>query len=245
MSTQLSPFPQRIAIGQFDGPNGRPVLVYQTVEFNRAISSVFSALGGSQGYTTDDLAIIAQESISGREVATPDSVDAVAATVPNDSGALVMALSAQVQELQNQLMSLAPAMAEIAELRQALEGVRQEAVAGTAAEAVRARQLAEELAISYAAPSPYRTTWERPGAIGSLTAGSGAFTTLSANSGMTVSGGLLRTLGGANFHTTTTVLTNFAGAAAGTLANAPTAGNPAKWIAIDDNGTARYIPTWI
>lgn len=35
-----------------------------------------------------------------------------------------------------------------------------------------------------------------------------------------------------------------AAAASGTLTNAPTAGNPTKWIPIDDNGTTRYIPTW-
>jgi len=37
---------------------------------------------------------------------------------------------------------------------------------------------------------------------------------------------------------------NGAGAAAGTLTNAPTAGNPTKWLKIDDNGVTRYIPTW-
>lgn len=29
-----------------------------------------------------------------------------------------------------------------------------------------------------------------------------------------------------------------------TLTNAPAAGNPTKWVAIDDNGTTRYIPAW-
>jgi hypothetical protein len=38
--------------------------------------------------------------------------------------------------------------------------------------------------------------------------------------------------------------TNGAAAAAGTLTNAPAAGNPTKWIPIDDNGTTRYIPAW-
>ncbi|MEZ7524007.1 hypothetical protein [Burkholderia vietnamiensis] len=42
----------------------------------------------------------------------------------------------------------------------------------------------------------------------------------------------------------TVALANGAGAAAGTLANAPAAGNPTKWIAIDDNGTTRYVPAW-
>jgi hypothetical protein len=38
--------------------------------------------------------------------------------------------------------------------------------------------------------------------------------------------------------------TNGAAAATGTLTNAPTAGNPTKWIPVDDNGTTRYIPAW-
>jgi hypothetical protein len=43
---------------------------------------------------------------------------------------------------------------------------------------------------------------------------------------------------------TTAVLANGAAAAIGTLLNAPAAGNPTKWVAINDNGTTRYIPTW-
>lgn len=45
-------------------------------------------------------------------------------------------------------------------------------------------------------------------------------------------------------HRTTSALNNGAAAAAGTLTNAPAAGNPTKWIAVDDNGTTRYIPAW-
>lgn len=39
-------------------------------------------------------------------------------------------------------------------------------------------------------------------------------------------------------------LTNGAGASTATLTNAPSTGDPAKWVPIDDNGTTRYIPTW-
>jgi hypothetical protein len=39
-------------------------------------------------------------------------------------------------------------------------------------------------------------------------------------------------------------LNNGAGAATGTLTNAPAGGNPTKWISIDDNGTTRKIPAW-
>lgn len=34
------------------------------------------------------------------------------------------------------------------------------------------------------------------------------------------------------------------GAQVGTLTNAPAAGNPTKWVAFDDAGTTRFIPTW-
>lgn len=43
---------------------------------------------------------------------------------------------------------------------------------------------------------------------------------------------------------TSVALTNNAGAAAGTLLNAPVAGDPTKWISINDNGTVRNIPAW-
>lgn len=51
-------------------------------------------------------------------------------------------------------------------------------------------------------------------------------------------------LGGASFLTTSSALTDVTGASAGTLANAPSVGNPSKWIQINDNGTLRKIPTW-
>jgi hypothetical protein len=43
---------------------------------------------------------------------------------------------------------------------------------------------------------------------------------------------------------TAAALDDGAGAGAGTLTNAPAAGDPTKWIPIDDNGTTRYIPSW-
>lgn len=50
--------------------------------------------------------------------------------------------------------------------------------------------------------------------------------------------------GSTTLHTTSVALTNGAAAASGTLLNAPVAGNPTKWIPINDNGTTRYIPAW-
>lgn len=59
---------------------------------------------------------------------------------------------------------------------------------------------------------------------------------LCVNSGITESSSILMT--------TTTSFSNGAAAASGTLTNAPAAGNPTKWIPINDNGTTRYIPAW-
>lgn len=56
--------------------------------------------------------------------------------------------------------------------------------------------------------------------------------------------GAITSSGGATFHTTSTALTNGAGVGLGTMTNAPAAGNPTKWIGINDNGTTRYIPAW-
>lgn len=45
-------------------------------------------------------------------------------------------------------------------------------------------------------------------------------------------------------HKTTGTLADGAAANTGTLTNSPAAGNPTKWVAIDDNGTTRHIPAW-
>ncbi len=52
------------------------------------------------------------------------------------------------------------------------------------------------------------------------------------------------TIGSTTLLTSSVALTNGAAAQAGTLLNGPTAGNPTKWIPINDNGTTRYIPAW-
>ena len=54
----------------------------------------------------------------------------------------------------------------------------------------------------------------------------------------------LTTAGGAVLQTTNAALTDGAGIALGTLTTAPSAGDPTKWIGIDDNGTVRYVPAW-
>lgn len=60
---------------------------------------------------------------------------------------------------------------------------------------------------------------------------------------LTLNGGLKTT--GATFALqTATTLTDNAAAQVATMTNGPAAGNPTKWIAINDNGVTRYIPAW-
>ena len=48
-----------------------------------------------------------------------------------------------------------------------------------------------------------------------------------------------------DFLSNSVTLTNYAGAATvNAFTNSPVAGNPTKWIGINDNGTVRRIPTW-
>jgi hypothetical protein len=62
--------------------------------------------------------------------------------------------------------------------------------------------------------------------------------------------GVLRVNGALTVNTATGIIqtqtsfTDHSGAGAGTLTNAPSAGDPSKWILIDDAGTSRYIPAW-
>lgn len=60
----------------------------------------------------------------------------------------------------------------------------------------------------------------------------------------TFSGTLILPGGTVPILTTSALLANGAAAAAGTLLNAPVAGNPTKWIAIDDGGVTRQVPVW-
>ena len=73
--------------------------------------------------------------------------------------------------------------------------------------------------------------------IGATTPAAGSFTTLSATGDITGPGStyLLKT---------SAALTNYAAAQIATITNGPTAGNPTKWVAINDNGTVRYLPLW-
>lgn len=84
--------------------------------------------------------------------------------------------------------------------------------------------------------------WASPKPIGTTTPNSAIFTsTINTGSGTF---GSITVQSAAQMLNSTVSFNNGAGAATGTLTNAPAAGNPTKWIGINDNGTLRYIPAW-
>jgi hypothetical protein len=91
-----------------------------------------------------------------------------------------------------------------------------------------------------------------PGAIGGTTAGSGAFTTLTASNTLavtqatTLSGALTLGVPGDYLLTTTSSIFQHTGSATATLGinNSPGYGEPIKWIAINDNNSIYFLPLW-
>ena len=74
-----------------------------------------------------------------------------------------------------------------------------------------------------------------------------AVTTTTTMTGLLTANGGITVVGGTNLLTTNTALTDQSSgntASLGVVSNAPVPGDPTKWIAINDNGTTRYIPTW-
>ncbi len=81
--------------------------------------------------------------------------------------------------------------------------------------------------------------------VGSAIFGDGS--TVNANvaiGGGNINAGGSLTVGSATLIFTSVNLTDGAAAQVGTLTNAPTAGNPTKWVPINDNGIVRYVPAW-
>lgn len=326
----LNLFPARVPIGTVDD-SGQ---VLMTPEFFRALTDLLQRVGGTTAPDNSDL----------------DVMSSLAQSPVVDFGSFMDAAMSQ--------QSAADAYAVIAEANKAIQDLQAQIIQ-SAAQLAELRKQADSLEVTAGYSDPFRVNWERPGSIGSLTAASGAFTTLTASGAVTLSpananvvasptgtgtvtiapatagtmnnitigavtpqngtfkqlltdgtanallgtdatnsdvisrgsnsgagGGAsfyvrnngvsiigignksrftgaaydakpyifanatievsqdLQVPGGAFFLRTLAALTNGAGAGAGTITNAPAAGNPTKWIAINDAGTTRYIPAW-
>lgn len=170
----LNLFPARIEIGQFAGADGRPIKVYPSNEFVRALSALFNQLGGSSGLDADSLATLA--SFASAEAVVDQFTAPQEATVAGEVGALRDQLAQAVALLEG-------ARAESSALVSRLEAL--EAVNGVVAEptSVNLNDLARRLEALelQQAPTDTGTDWEHPGKLGFRAANSAAVTTLTAS----------------------------------------------------------------
>lgn len=221
----LNLFPARAAIGTVN-VGGEDNDVYMTPEFFRALTALLERVGGPTGSTNTTLEITSFTAENQAVDLSP--IAEIAIFQSPDSGADMAQALQQIADQAAQ--QLAQSQATLAEANKAIEDLQVQISRGMTTFA----EVSKDIDSLYALggySDPYRVNWERPGAIGSLTPAAATFTAIT-------------TVGGAQFHSTNTALTNGAAAALGTLTNAPTAGNPTKWIGILDNGVLRYIPAW-
>lgn len=166
MPTQLNLFPVRVPIGAVTDGTGRRYDVLMTPEFARALSDLFTRVGGTNNLSTDELAALFESNPA------PDAlVAALQGTVLNLANQLAAATAenARLAALENKVTDLAKLLeskpmpnARLAALEQKLDDVAKLA--------------------SLAGPVP--TDWEHPGKIGAATRNSGAFATVGINAGL-------------------------------------------------------------
>lgn len=222
---ELNLFPARAAIGTVN-VDGEDASVYMTPEFFRALTALLERVGGPTGPSNTTLEITSFTAENQAVDLSP--IAEIAIFQSPDSGADVAQALQQIADQAAQ--QLAQSQAMLAEANKAIEDLQAQ-ISSSLAKLAEAAKDIESLNMLSGYSDPFRVNWERPGAIGALTAAPATFTAIT-------------TAGGAQFLTTNTALTNGAGAALGTLTNAPAAGNPTKWIGILDNGVLRYIPAW-
>lgn len=176
----LNLFPARIEIGQFAGADGRPIKVYPSNEFVRALSALFNQLGGATGLDAESLATLA--SFASAEAVVDQFTAPQEANVAGEVGALRDQLAQAVALLEG-------ARAESSALVSRLEAL--EAVNGVVAEptSVNLNDLARRLEALelQQAPTDTGTDWEHPGKLGFRAANSAAVTTLTASGLVTLS----------------------------------------------------------
>lgn len=185
----LNLFPARVPIGHVPGANGRPVPVLISPEFARALADLLVRVGGPVAMGNDELAIDAlfAEMLPASPAPVEDSpLSALAAQL----GEMQKRVEQLEQELERTTRTAATAgemQKRVEQLEQELERVAAPVAAATAELVKTAGAWAVEQAFG---PPPVRaavaTDWTKPGAIGSATPNSGAFTTLSTTSNATL-----------------------------------------------------------
>lgn len=212
MPNPLNLFPARVPIGRVVAPNGTAVDVLMTPEFSRALTDLLARVGGPNGLSISDIEALLSFEAPPPDL-TP-LVDVVQQQDTAALAAQVAELAKTCADLQAQLDAVGQSRAILAEVRKYAQDIEiTYAFAGTpvdwenpgklgarTANTVRGTTL-ESTAATGTAPLIIASTtvvpnlnvsqllgatWVSPGAIGSTTRNSGAFTTLSTLSGTAV-----------------------------------------------------------
>lgn len=244
-----------------------------TPEAFRVLRTWFTRIGGFNGIGNDDLAqLVLQALAPTKDAEARAGIADIELGQAVDQSSLIANMAQRIDELQLLASTVNSLAAEVESLRQRAADIEQLAShrdpfrvdwerpgkvgsltsnAGAFTTISATGQITSTLAIGTAPLVITSTTkvtnlnvdqldggdWAAPGAIGTTTPNSASFTTVAASGGLTT--GLNTALVASSV-----AMNNGAAAAAGTLANAPAAGNPTKWIPINDNGTTRYLPAW-
>lgn len=182
MMATLNLFPARVAIGTAD-VDGIEVPVLMTPEFFRALSDLLQRVGGPAGTATSDIEEMALQSLT--PVVDMSAFSGLDALQTVDS---IYAANAAMQAASDALaLQIEQAGALLADIR----------------------RRCDDLEILAGYRDPYRVDWERPGSIGSLTPGSGTFTSLTYNGALNGGSGAFTTIS-ASGQITSTVVTGTA-----------------------------------
>lgn len=151
----ISPFPSRAAIGRGQLVDGSVVDILMTPEFSRMLTDVLTRIGGQNGTSTDDLAILSSFSAEIPGTIQESALNAV--NTVTDPLAQIAEMNKKINELQTAVDSLANVSATVAETR----------------------KYAQDLEVSYLFAQPASVDWANPGKIGEKTPNFAKFTTLS------------------------------------------------------------------
>lgn len=158
MMATLNLFPARASIGTANVA-GIEVPVYMTPEFFRAISDLLQRVGGPSGTATSDIEEMAIQSLA-PVVDMFAFIGADALQSIESAAAVNIAMQAANDALAAQIEQAGALLADL-------------------------RRRCDDLDVTAGYSDPFRVDWEHPGTIGSITANSGAFTTMSATGQIT------------------------------------------------------------
>ena len=153
MMVTLNLFPARVAIGTANVA-GTEVPVLMTPEFFRALSDLLQRVGGPTGTATGDIEEMAIQSLTPVvDMSAFIGIDALQSV--ESTAAANMAMQAANDALAVQIEQAGALLADL-------------------------RRRCDDLDVMAGYQDPYRVDWEHPGTIGSITANTGKFTSITA-----------------------------------------------------------------